>query len=199
MQQDKRAALTSQQAMEIFRLRIPACEMAGPLTNHSFTSRSVEISGMYGVSPKAVRDIWNRRTWSLVTSSMSTETNTLQHEEGFNSVLPMKKVGRPRGSKDSKPRQRRLLPSHLSRVDPRAECHSKGPTTRQSTMYFASPGDESVNQSGCDSFESPRTVAMCSNLIIAKTNEFVFSGQELDAYDTEERSLRRTYPFFLQI
>ena len=55
-----RALLTKQQATEIY--------MIGKLVRHQGSdpmqgSRSAQIAKTYGVSSKAIRDIWNRRTW----------------------------------------------------------------------------------------------------------------------------------------
>ena len=57
-----RIILTSVQAVEIYKQR--------QIKSHTETSlcskirgQSVAIAEKYGVSPKAIRDIWNKRTW----------------------------------------------------------------------------------------------------------------------------------------
>ena len=35
--------------------------------------QSVPVAGMFGVSPKTVRDIWNRRTWAYATHHLWTQ------------------------------------------------------------------------------------------------------------------------------
>ena len=56
------------------------------------------ISKLYGVSEKAVRDIWTGRTWSK-------ETWHLDESRPFSA----KKMGRPFGCKDAQPRKSRSL------------------------------------------------------------------------------------------
>ena len=88
------------------------------------------MSRIYGVSPKAVRDIWNKRTWRHATRSLWTEDDELQHAKNLKAVdntaaqkaaakqksPALRSVGRPRGSKDSKPRKPRQ-PRHGEAAD----------------------------------------------------------------------------------
>ena len=83
-----RMVLTQQQAQDIFRLR----------ESHGFQSlhaASVSLAKEYKVSPKAIRDIWKGRSWLDATFDLwGTEER------------PTRKVlGRPKGRKDSRPRQ----------------------------------------------------------------------------------------------
>jgi len=78
-----RAKLTQADVVEIF------------LCKHSHKSPTV-VSRLCGVSEKTVRDIWSGRTRSKET----------QHLDPSRAVL-LKKIGRPAGSKDSKPRKPR--------------------------------------------------------------------------------------------
>jgi hypothetical protein len=55
-----------------------------------------EVATVYGVSEKAIRDIWNGRTWSRETWHLDTSR-----------PLHLKLTGRPKGCRDSKPRKRR--------------------------------------------------------------------------------------------
>ena len=57
----KRAILNAAQAAEIFKLR-ETCSNARASSPSDFAPlcRSTQIAAIYGVSPKAVRDIWNR-------------------------------------------------------------------------------------------------------------------------------------------
>ena len=57
---------------------------------------ATKLSVMYGVSEKAVRDIWTGRTWAKETWHLDM-TRTLSN----------KRTGRPKGSKDTIPRHRR--------------------------------------------------------------------------------------------
>jgi hypothetical protein len=65
------------------------------LRKHTQKSPTV-VSRLCGISEKAVRDIWSVRTWSKET----------QHLDPSRSVC-LKKIGRPTGSKDTKPRKPR--------------------------------------------------------------------------------------------
>uniref|UniRef100_A0A7S0MMZ1 Uncharacterized protein n=1 Tax=Cryptomonas curvata TaxID=233186 RepID=A0A7S0MMZ1_9CRYP len=118
----KRAVLTVDQAAEIFNLRVPFCQAtSSSARDRLFTSRSITVSRIYGVSPKAVRDIWNKRTWRHATRALWTEDDQLQHAKNLKAVddiaaqkaaakqksPSLRSVGRPRGSKDSKPRKPR--------------------------------------------------------------------------------------------
>ncbi len=116
----KRAVLTDDQAAEIFNLRVPFTDATNASPDRVFTSRSMVVSRIYGVSPKAVRDIWNKRTWRHATRAFWTEADELQHAKNLKAgtdgaaqriaakKLPsLRSVGRPRGSKDSKPRRPR--------------------------------------------------------------------------------------------
>ena len=80
-----RAKLTEADALNIYHRK------------SSFTSASA-IAKLYGVSEKAVRDIWTGRTWSK-------ETWHLDESRPF----PAKKMGRPFGRKDAQPRKPRSL------------------------------------------------------------------------------------------
>ena len=55
-----RALLTKQQATEIYMIGKLVRRMG---IDPMLGSRSAQIAKTYGVSPKAIRDIWNRRTW----------------------------------------------------------------------------------------------------------------------------------------
>ena len=80
-----RAKLTESDALNIYHCKT------------SVTSAS-QIAKLYGVSEKAVRDIWTGRTWSR-------ETWHLDESRPF----PTKKMGRPLGRKDAQPRKPRSL------------------------------------------------------------------------------------------
>jgi hypothetical protein len=84
-----RAKLTEADALEIFLTQ-------GTVPN------AAAVSSLYGVSEKAVRDIWTGRTWSRETCHLDTSR-----------PIRFKKIGRPTGSKDVKPRKKRKMrPNH---------------------------------------------------------------------------------------
>ena len=65
---NRRIILTEQQAIEIY-LKNPGKREDIP--NRKYESQSRLLSEQYGVSPKAVRDIWNRKTWVYATQHLS--------------------------------------------------------------------------------------------------------------------------------
>ena len=87
-----RAILTGGQAQAIFGFRPQA------LSIHR--DRASTLSRMYGVSVKTVRDIWKGRTWYR-------ETYHLDPSKAPMIDRLMKKAGRPKGVKDSKPRAKK--------------------------------------------------------------------------------------------
>ena len=64
--------LTEIDAVEIYKLKIA---MLKPSTFKSclqdaesrIKGQSVRVAALFGVSPKTIRDIWNRRTWAYAT------------------------------------------------------------------------------------------------------------------------------------
>ncbi len=82
-----RAILTEQQAVEIFRLAF---------SHQDVESSATALATRYGVNERTVRDIWKQRTWNYATRPF---------EGNVQVVRSKKKVGRPKGSKDSKPRK----------------------------------------------------------------------------------------------
>jgi hypothetical protein len=67
-----RAVLTTIQAIEIYSYRKNKANRstkADPL----LSGRSVAVAKKFNVSPKAIRDIWNRRTWTHETKHLWTE------------------------------------------------------------------------------------------------------------------------------
>eukprot|EP00960_Hanusia_phi_P054581 762708-Hanusia_phi.AAC.11 len=72
---------------------------------------STVLSNRYNISPKAVRDIWNKRTWIKATQSMWTREEFAMFVEKA-SKKQAKKPGRPVGAKDTKPRKKRSCHQH---------------------------------------------------------------------------------------
>jgi hypothetical protein len=120
-----RATLTKEQAALIYTLRPPDKDDPNP---NKMAGNSQLLSKQFGVSPKAVRDVWNRRTWAHATKDTPNTTtadlevleNTLDGDKpGGSKALQdqpagrhagmnnFRSPGRPVGSKDSKPRRRR--------------------------------------------------------------------------------------------
>ncbi len=188
------------------------------------SSRSVLISRLFGVSPKAVRDIWNERTWRHSTSSLSLETEMTSRTEHLKAVedmtsqlmtmqAPSKVVGRPRGSKDSKPRKARR--QHRNDV--------KSNKTQFLSQEFSSFGNFHKSEWKCTSMAQsdpstpPESTIQYQSTARAQFNpvshihtavaEPCMSMPHWDhslahdaacAEEGEEACLRRSYPFFLQ-
>ena len=135
-----RATLTKEQAALIYTLRPPDKDDPNP---NKIAGNSQLLSKKFGVSPKAVRDVWNRRTWAHATKDVPTGTATddidllessvesektlsfgvrsQDPERGFLSGrggLNQRSPGRPVGSKDSKPRRRRSSVKPVSKLVP---------------------------------------------------------------------------------
>jgi hypothetical protein len=106
-----RAVLTKDQVVAIFQIKA---------TN--LNSSATSVARAYGVSEKAVRDIWTARTWAAETWHLDTSR-----------TLKMKKAGRPVGRRDSKPRRTKCG----SRFEKDAAC--------------ASPSILEAAQDGCES------------------------------------------------
>mmetsp|Transcript_13597 Transcript_13597/g.37632 ORF Transcript_13597/g.37632 Transcript_13597/m.37632 type:complete len:230 (-) Transcript_13597:56-745(-) len=81
----KRCVLTKKDAVEIFLLK----------DEDNSHAASVVIAAKYNVSPKAIRDIWSGRSWLKATEKLWNKSDLPKHNP----------VGRPKGKKDSKPRQ----------------------------------------------------------------------------------------------
>jgi hypothetical protein len=100
-----RAILTSEQVIAIFQLKL---RPALPKPCASAVARA------YGISEKAIRDIWKGRTWFEETSR-------------FEPTRPAREVGppgRPKGRKDSTPRRRRQSTAGLRPPDDGDESFS---------------------------------------------------------------------------
>ena len=89
-----RARLAASDAIEIFSVRRSGVQ-------------ATRLAKMYGVSEKAIRDIWTARTWARET----------WHLEPSRDVV-LKQAGRPKGSTDSKPRRTKNIVSRMCTGQP---------------------------------------------------------------------------------
>jgi hypothetical protein len=118
----RRAILTEQQAIDIFGFR----------SENSITtmvSSASFVAKRYGINERTFRDIWKQRTWTHATCSLA--------EEG--SPMAKRKMIRPVGSKDTRPRKQKFaatpsisllkLPSDAFR--PRSEYHESATASDQ--------------------------------------------------------------------
>lgn len=88
-----RNILTGDQAQVIFSFR------PQPFSKHR--DRASTLAKMYGISAKSVRDIWCGRTWYR-------ETYHMDPSKAPEMDRLLKKAGRPKGVKDSKPRAKKM-------------------------------------------------------------------------------------------
>lgn len=89
-----RAILTEQQAQTIFRFK--------PSPFSKARDRACILAKMFGISVKTVRDIWVGRTWYRATYHLDPSIPPASHRL-------VKRAGRPKGSKDRKPRTKKYL------------------------------------------------------------------------------------------
>ena len=87
-----RARLTEHDVLSIFRCKYSS-------------ATATKLAIVYGVSEKAVRDIWTGRTWARETRHLVTSGG-----------LPEQKLGRPKGSRDAKPRKSRSQERDQSQI-----------------------------------------------------------------------------------
>eukprot|EP00291_Cryptomonas_curvata_P014215 CAMPEP_0172179230 /NCGR_PEP_ID=MMETSP1050-20130122/16499_1 /TAXON_ID=233186 /ORGANISM="Cryptomonas curvata, Strain CCAP979/52" /LENGTH=199 /DNA_ID=CAMNT_0012852083 /DNA_START=353 /DNA_END=948 /DNA_ORIENTATION=- len=108
--------LTADQARMIYSLRSESTAQTFEL--RSVAGKSSLVAELYGVSPKTIRDVWNRKTWTQVTRPMWTAEEAEHYEREHmppdqraalgHAEPDCKRRGRPPGSKDARPRKRRL-------------------------------------------------------------------------------------------
>ena len=89
-----RTVLTKQEVIEIFKLKQQAT------SSKTSTFQSEQVCKMFGVSPKTIRDIWVGRTWYRA-------THQLDPARKDSSIRLGRQPGRPKGSKDARPRVRK--------------------------------------------------------------------------------------------
>jgi len=120
--QRSRALLTEQQAVAIYSRRLNAAADGG--------RSSRVLAWQYGVSPKTIRDIWSRRTWARSTAHLTAAAELTPEplcDRGGGALVgcaapahddpPLhpagdcitRPPGRPKGSKDKRPRKRKEL------------------------------------------------------------------------------------------
>ena len=113
----RRAILNANAASAIYRMRPNSTSLRTESPHDTLSGRSVLVAHVFGVSPKAVRDIWNLRTWRHVTETLrftagdreatASHYLSVQLPAAARTTRPVGRPrGRPRGSKDSQPRRR---------------------------------------------------------------------------------------------
>ena len=125
-----RARLTEDQVLDIFKLK-------------GSSKYASQLGALHGVSEKTVRDIWTGRTWSLETHHLDTSR-----------PIVIKNPGRPKGSKDSKPRKQKgqSVQNHLRQSHQSLGSNNKHSLPRSTTPCELSIDESYVhdNRSDCD-------------------------------------------------
>jgi hypothetical protein len=93
-----RSILDKEQVVEIFEFKVRNSSQSDMKKRISATS----VAERYGVSEKTIRDIWRARTWHQATWHLDMARPLLQS-----------KLGRPKGSKDSRPRMYKVANSRV--------------------------------------------------------------------------------------
>ncbi|EKX34999.1 hypothetical protein GUITHDRAFT_118838 [Guillardia theta CCMP2712] len=107
--------LTADLAYKIYREKPPP-----PFDKLSLSRRSAEVALQYGTSPKTVRDVWSRRTWTRATTALWTAEELAQRPARRRAG-----PGRPVGSKDGRPRVRRYFRKGDAATSARMEEESR--------------------------------------------------------------------------
>jgi hypothetical protein len=76
--------LTEEQAVEIYQIKLTLNEEGNILAkNWRSRSSSAPVARHYQVSPKTIRDIWNRITWKYATSHLWPRDATISIPENY--------------------------------------------------------------------------------------------------------------------
>jgi hypothetical protein len=144
------ARLTQEQAVAIFKVRGSA-------------PSAVSIAACFGINEKTVRDIWTGRTWSRETSHLD-PTRTVQ----------LKQIGRPKGCRDSKPRQKRGGSTRaVSQGDTPCQCEASQKAAVHSCCFtpqvpqendssFPQIRPNNLEEGPCEAHESSILSGVCS-------------------------------------
>eukprot|EP00960_Hanusia_phi_P076189 768527-Hanusia_phi.AAC.3 len=85
-----RASITIPVAQEIFRFFQTNKAEAGPVEKWAPTQSSNTLAAQYGITAKAVRDIWNKRTWVHATHTLWTEEEKKEYLSSRNLCVSCK-------------------------------------------------------------------------------------------------------------
>ena len=112
------------------RARLTVNDVINIFSCKQSSMQATTVANMYGMSEKAIRDIWTARTWAR-------ETWHLEPSR----TLVLKQAGRPRGSTDSRPRQKKQLFKEVSIKQAQASDqpfadHCEPTTISAANIYF---------------------------------------------------------------
>ena len=133
VKQSARNVLRKEQVLEIFKRKM--CDIVGRADWKSLHSQpdASKVGKEFGVTAKAVRDIWTGRTWYRETLHLDPARPDARERLS-------KHVGRPKGSKDKKPRRQKesgiignvpISPPQIT-IDPTAQSIRRIVTVRDS-------------------------------------------------------------------
>ena len=118
-----RAKLSEAQAIAIFQIK-----------KSSPSPSAAETAKLFCISEKAVRDIWSGRTWTKETWHLDTSR-----------ILSQKNVGRPKGCKDSKPRETKTYTKQQHQIT--SYIDSEGPVSAAKEIGLKAPGTKAAASS----------------------------------------------------
>ena len=108
-----KAILTEAQAIEIFKFRSDSILPSDP----SLLGRTTLVAKKYKISPKAVRDIWNGRTWRQTTQHLWDEGNPLKKVQTLLPGANLASISRNRSAQSNSPYEFSIKRSNSSLSD----------------------------------------------------------------------------------
>ena len=207
----KRTILTSETAAAIFKLRrISPGSQPSVLPIQAFSGRSVLVSRIFGISPKAVRDIWNLRTWRHVSHALvplvgdgtqAIEQNPTIEFLAAAAASIARPIGRPRGAKDSRPRRRRVIVTTAGTTSDQLAPVPQPFAQRQPSTAATWLDCQTI--AAATGFLWPRPASACRCLVDGPPSVSCPLSQPAGSSAAREENndgpeLRSTYPFFLQ-
>ena len=176
-----RAVLQKPEVIEIFLLRPLASEL-------NETPCSELVGKRYGVSPKTIRDIWVGRTWYRTTHHL--DPTRIDSTERL-----ARHPGRPKGSKDSRPRVSKVR-NGAPRVTSRASKKSKQPDTINMRMICQAMPDlcvKPVVQTSNSVFPDIFSVAQKAASVHGPDNLEAFESAKSQAVEKENVKVQPSF------
>ena len=178
-----RAILSEEQVIAIFQARASAMT-------------TTKMATIYGVSEKAVRDIWKGRTWARETWRLDTSR-----------PLQLKLAGRPKGCKDRNPRKKRANGHADLPLPARVLCrpHIEWSAENTCDVDWQMPFSHEASQRAChipsaDSQEacikdSSACLRPCAAWPTSSTLRHASVDEQLDEWDSFWRGASSADPF----
>jgi hypothetical protein len=190
----KRAILSSQQAGEIFLLREAIGSKVGERSNSLVTSKSNMAGAKYGISAKAVRDIWNRRTWRHATRIYWGEADILEDSQSPHCYQKSCSASISKKQVDQHNRSTTVISTTVTNVgSQQLEKLNETPCVFE-TSDFGVINSRPFQQSVHEALEGD------SNLLGEDDQSFWPGSNDEAEYqecEIDESNLQRYYPFFL--